>query len=50
MRTEEPFIAILQEHEAGLKGADFCRWYAISEGAFYAWKTKYSGIAASEAK
>ena len=30
--TEERIIAILKEHEAGMKTADLCRKYGISEG------------------
>src|SRR5262249_42326002 len=35
--TEEQIIAILKEHEAGLKTADLCRKHAISEQTFYNW-------------
>jgi putative transposase len=31
--TEEQIIAILKEHEAGVKTADLCRKHGISEGA-----------------
>ena len=48
--TEEQIIGILQEHEAGAKCADLCRKYGMSEGTFYAWKAKYSGMTVSEAK
>ena len=40
----------LQEHEAGAKCADLCRKHGMSEGTFYAWKAKYSGMTVSEAK
>jgi len=43
-------IGILQEHEAGAKCADLCRKHGMSEGTFYAWKAKYSGMTVSEAK
>jgi putative transposase len=33
--TEEQIIAILQEHEAGVKAADLCRKHGISEASFY---------------
>ena len=49
-RTEEQIIGILQEHEAGAKCADLCRKHGMSEGTFYAWKAKYSGMTVSEAK
>jgi putative transposase len=43
-------IAILKEHEAGVKTADLCRKHGISEGSFYNWKAKYGGLEVSEAK
>ena len=39
--TEEQIIAILKEHEAGVKTADLCRKHGISEASFYNWKAKY---------
>ena len=48
--TEEQIIAILKEHEAGLKTADLCRKHGISEASFYKWKSKYGGMEVSEAK
>ena len=48
IRTEEQIIGILQEHEAGAKCADLCRKHGMSEGTFYAWKAKYSGMTVSE--
>jgi len=50
IRTEEQIIGNLQEHEAGAKCADLCRKRGMSEGSFYAWKAKYSGMTVSEAK
>lgn len=50
IRTEEQIIGILQEHEAGARCGDLCRKHGISEGTFYAWKAKYSGMTVSEAK
>ena len=50
IRTEEQIIGIVQEHEAGAKWADLCRKHGMSEGTFYAWKAKYSGMTVSEAK
>ena len=43
-RTEEQIIGVLEEHEAGAKCADLCRKHGMSEGTFYAWKAKYSGL------
>jgi putative transposase len=48
--TEEQIIAILKEHEAGVKTADLCRTHGISDATFYAWKAKYGGLEVSEAK
>ena len=48
--TEEQIIAILKEHEAGLKTADLCRKHGISEATFYNWKSKYGGLDVSEAR
>jgi transposase-like protein len=48
--TEEQMIGILQEHEAGAKCADLCRKHGMSEGTFYAWKAKYSGMTVSEGR
>ena len=48
--SEEQVIAILREHEAGLKTADLCRKHGISEETFYNWKAKFGGLDVSEAK
>jgi putative transposase len=48
--TEEQIIAIMKEHEAGLKTAELCRNHGISEPTFYNWKSKYGGLEVSEAK
>jgi transposase-like protein len=48
--TEEQIIAILREHEAGMKTTDLCRKHGISEPTFYNWKAKYGGLELSEAK
>src|SRR6266496_2497564 len=47
---EEQIIAILKEHEAGMKTAELCRKHGISEASFYNWKAKYGGLEVSEAK
>jgi len=41
--TEEQIIAILKQHEAGVKTADRCREHGISAATFYGWKSKYGG-------
>ena len=48
--SEEQIVAILKEHEAGVKTADLCRKHGISEQTFYNWKAKYGGLTVSEAK
>jgi putative transposase len=48
--TEEQIIAILKEHEAGVKTADLCRKHGVSEASFYNWKAKYGGLEVSEAR
>ena len=48
--TEEQIIAILKEHEVGVKTAELCRKHGISEASFYNWKAKYGGVEVSEAK
>jgi putative transposase len=48
--TEEQIIAILREHEAGLKTADVCRKHGISDATFYKWKAKFGGMEVSDAK
>ena len=49
-RSEEQIIGILAEHDAGAKCADLCRKHGMSDGTFYAWKAKYSGMTVPEAK
>lgn len=48
--TEEQIVAILQEAEAGMKVADVCRKYGISNPTYYAWKTKYEGMSIPDVK
>ena len=48
--TDEQVIAILREQEAGGTTADVCRRHGISTATSYAWKAKYGGLEASEAR
>jgi len=48
--TEEQIIAILKQHEAGVKTADLCREHGISDATFYNWQAKYGGLDVSEAQ
>jgi putative transposase len=48
--TEEQIIAVLREHEAGVKTGELARKHGISEATLYNWKAKYGGMDVSEAK
>lgn len=48
--TEEQIIGILKEAETGLKAAELCRKYGISEATDYNWKAKFGGTTVSEAQ
>lgn len=48
--SEEQFIGILKEQEAGAATADVCRRHGISSATFYKWKAKYGGLDVSEAR
>ena len=48
--TEEQFIGILKEHEAGVPVADLCRKHGVSDASIYKWKAKFGGMDVSEAK
>ena len=48
--SDEQIIAILKEQEAGRSTAEVCRRYGISQATFYAWKSKFGGLEASDAK
>lgn len=47
--TEDQIIAVLCEHEAGVKTADLCRKHGISDATFHTWKSKYGGLTVSDA-
>lgn len=42
--SEEQIIAILREHEAGMKTDEVCRKHGISSATFYKWKAKYEVV------
>lgn len=48
--NEEQIIKIIKEHEAGVKVEDLCRRLGVSQGTFYNWRSKYSGLEVNEAK
>jgi hypothetical protein len=47
---EAQIIGVPKKAEAGAKTKDLCRRHGISEATFYNWKTKYAGMAVSEAR
>jgi putative transposase len=48
--TEEQIVQILKEGETGGKISDVCRRYGVSEGTYFRWKSKYSGIGVPEVR
>ncbi len=48
--TESQIIGILKEQEQGKKMIDICREHGISQGTFYQWKSKYSGMDVNQLK
>jgi putative transposase len=48
--TEAEILAMLKEQEAGMKTADICRKYNVSQNTFYGWRAKYSGLELSDLK
>ncbi len=48
--TEEQIIGVLKEVEIGMKVAEVCRKYGISEATYYNWKAKFGGMTVSDAK
>lgn len=48
--SETQIIKILKQQESGESVTDICREHGISQGTFYGWKSKYSGMEASQLK
>ncbi|MEN5057162.1 IS66 family insertion sequence element accessory protein TnpA [Sphingobacterium kitahiroshimense] len=48
--SEPKIIKILSLQESGQSVSDLCREHGISQGTFYSWKSKYSGMEASQLK
>jgi putative transposase len=48
--TESQIVGMLGEGEVGLPVAEICRKHGISNATYYQWKSKYSGVSASELK
>jgi putative transposase len=48
--SESQIVSILKESEGGITIADILRTHGISQGTFYKWRSKYSGLEVSELK
>lgn len=48
--SDERLIAVLKENEAGARVDEPCRRHGISTATFYAWRKKFGGMEASDAK
>mgnify|MGYP006276868287 CR=1 FL=1 len=48
--SDEQIIAVIKENEAGAKVDELCRRHGISSATFYAWRKKFGGMEASDAK
>jgi putative transposase len=46
--SEEQIIGIIREGEAGLGTVELCRKHGISPKTYYGWKSRYSGMDASQ--
>ena len=47
--SDEQIIAMIREHESGVKTADICRKYGLSDATFYKLKAKFGGMTVSVA-
>jgi putative transposase len=47
---EDQIVRILKEYDAGIAVSELIRKYQISSPTFYAWKSKYGGMDASQLK
>jgi len=48
--SESQIIKILSSQAGGRSVSDLCREHGISQGTFYNWKSKYSGMDISQLK
>ena len=48
--SEEQIIAVLQEAPAGATIEELCRRHGISQGTYYKWKQKFSGMEVNDAR
>jgi putative transposase len=48
--SEEQIIGMIREHDAGVKAAEICRKYGISDATFYKYKARFGGMTVSDAQ
>ncbi len=48
--SDEQFISILREVDAGVFAQELCRKHAISDATFYTWRKKFGGMDIPEVK
>ena len=48
--SEHQIVQILKQADSGMKTADLCRQYGISETTYYNWKAKYGGMESADIK
>lgn len=48
--TTEQIIGFIKQAEAGMAVAELCRQHGFSSASFYAWRAKYGGMEAEDAK
>ena len=48
--SESQIVAILKDFDAGRAVAEVIRKHGISQATYYAWKSKYGGLEASDLK
>lgn len=48
--SEQQIIGVLKEAEGGMKVAEVCRKYGISDATYYNWKAKFGGMTVSDAQ
>jgi putative transposase len=48
--SEEQILTVLKQSEAGRPVPELCREHGVSDGTFYNWRKKYSGLELSDLK
>ena len=48
--SEAHIIGVLKEHQAGIPVSELCRKHGISDATFYNWRSRYGGMAVSDAR